>query len=127
MADLYWGTGGIPSAISNALEEWVNENVVDAINNSWKDGNVIGCAGIKGGRFVIDIFGPEKPMNNDGDIYSTTLDLLEELTEFSKEYAGSGKSDIEDLCYRAISLHKLAADIEALAVNVDVESNKQET
>lgn len=117
MQTRYW----TPSDPPDALMTWVDENVIEAIRNSWEDSPPNGWIEAENDTVVMVVAGPEKPETpgEPTDVYSIQIDLLEELTEYATPYddigGPRGENHAEDLRERAGVLRKLAADVLRLA------------
>ncbi len=126
MTERYWEAGKSP----DAMLDWVSQNVADAIRYFWEEDPPV--AWIEddleehGGRLVLTVGGPEKP-DDEGDIYSLSVDLLSELSSWSVPYGGIGDPPSEeqrqDMKERAAALRSFARAIVELADAADLVAN----
>lgn len=133
MTERYWNVGEVPVA----LEDWVSSNVAEAIRYFWEDDPPVVWIGDDlektSGRLVLTVGGPGKATAEDPagglDIYSLDVDLLGEITEWSKPYAdiGGPRSDEQrdDMRERAATLRKFAELIVGLADAADMTANDE--
>ena len=122
MKDRYWHASEVPEA----LEDWVNENVVAAIKDCWEGDKPVCWVGSEDGRLLLTVAGPEKPSAPGiSDCYTVKFDLMAELQEYGDPYGKDGpRSDAQrdDMRERAQVLRKLAADVAALADIADAKA-----
>lgn len=128
MTERWWTVDGVP----DALLDWVNENIVEAIKDCWEgDDKPVPSVSLKeGGRFWIKIIGPEKPTDSTGkyDCYSLEFDLLEELSDYGWEYTAFGgpcsDAQRDDMRARAAALRTLAGGIIGVAQRMEEEAGR---
>lgn len=127
MSERYWIAGDPP----DALLDWVDENVCDAIEHAWNQENRTAWIEVVGEDIVLVIAGPEKPevRGEKSDIYTFRFLVEEELSEYAKPYEylvtnkhkGKPLSDEqkEDMRERSDVLNKLANKILDMAAEAD--------
>lgn len=103
----YWEADAPPE---DALLDWVNENVVAALDHFWTEDKPVMLADIVDGQIVFAVVGPEKPIDEShsgpAGCYEAEFNPIEALRDSSYKLT-------------ATALRKLANEIAALAAEVE--------